>query len=376
MNVFDDNLENIEKASNIVSIENFEEINNNFRLKAPKKGKIYRGSNWNAYNRENLGSIPRNTENILIKDQDINKRIGFSAQTERFASRTQSIKYAFPGPGTYTQNKDWVKSDPSLSSKGFGNGFVSEKERFDDLKEFNDKYCPGPGQYKNDTSCSLTRDISTSISYKSLYNTKQVKSLKIHKDMPGPGYYNPIIIASDVDKTQKNFFFKTENERFHKMKIDDFPGPGKYFKNNRNNDQIKDNTVSYFFKKPLEKIFSLEDKLINEKKDNLLPGPGAYNLRTDLLKKNENQLPYEKVKQGFTFNVELNKDKKDFLRTDFYEIPSSFDKIKKGERTAYFKSTSPRVFTKRKKTPGPAFYRPSLIPSKLSYNYNMEKLFI
>ena len=290
MNVFDDNLENLEKASNIVSIENFEEMNENFKLKAPKKGKIYRGSNWNAYNRENLGSIPRNTENILIKDHDAYKKVGFTSQSERFCSRTQTIKYAFPGPGTYSKEKTWVKNDPSFSSKGFGNGFVSTKDRFEDLKEFNDKYCPGPGNYKTDESSSLSRDISTSISYKSLYNAKSVKSLKLHKDLPGPGYYNPIIMARDFDKTQKNFYFKSENERFIKSRLEDFPGPGKYFKKNKDT-KIIENTVSYFFKTPLEKILTLEDKLINAKKVSTLPGPGAYDLTTDILKKIENKLP-------------------------------------------------------------------------------------
>lgn len=379
MNVFDDNLENLEKASNIVSIENFEEINENFKLKAPKKGKIHRGSNWNAYNRENLGSIPRNTENILIKDQDGNKKIGFTSQSERFSARTQTIKYAFPGPGTYSKDKCWVKNDPSFSSKGFGNGFVSAKDRFDDLKEFKDKYCPGPGNYKTDESSSLTRDISTSISYKSLYNTKSVKSLKIKKEPPGPGFYNPIILARDFDKTQKNFYFKSENERFMMTRLEDFPGPGKYFKKDRNVDKIKEHTISYFFKKPIEKILNPEDKLINKVKEFTLPGPGAYNLRTDLLKKTESKLPFEveKIKQiNATTSLTLKNDKKDLLRTDFYEIPSGFDNIKLGEKTSNFKSNSPQIEKKRKNTPGPAYYRPQILPSKLSYNYNMEKVWI
>lgn len=375
MNVFDDNLENLEKASNIVSIENFEVINDNFRLKAPKKGKLYRGSNWTAYNRENLGSIPRNTENILIKDIDGNKKVGFSSQTERFSARNQSVKYAFPGPGTYSKDGSLVKNDPSYSSKGFGNGFVSAKERFDDFKEFNDKYAPGPGNYKINDMSSLSRDISTSISYKSLYNAKSIKSLKIHKDLPGPGYYNPIIIDKDCDKTQKNFFFKSEKERFLTSRLDEFPGPGKYFKKEKDDQKIKENTVSYFFKKPNEKVITPEDRLINKVKEFTFPGPGAYDLRTDLLKKNENKLPYEvqKIKQNNPSNLIINKDKNDLLKTDFYDIPSGFDKIKTGEKTANFKSTSPRIESKKKKNPGPAYYRPQILPSKISYNYNMEK---
>jgi hypothetical protein len=315
-------------------------------------------------------------ENILIKDPEGNKKVGFSSQTDRFFSRTQNVKYDYPGPGSYRKKETWVKTDPSLSSKGFGNGFVSAKERFDDLKEFNDKYRPGPGNYKIEESTSMSRDISTSISYKSLYNAKSVKSLKIHKDLPGPGYYNPIILAKDFDKSQKNFYFKSEKERFMTARVDEFPGPGKYFKKDKK-DKIE-NTVSYFFKKPLEKIVTPEEKLFGENKEFMIPGPGAYDLRTDLLKKEENNLPYEvqKIKHPQPPNLIIGKDKKDLPQTDFYDVPSCFEKIKLGEKSANFKSNSPRIEAKRKKTPGPAFYRPQALPSKLSYNYNMEKIWI
>jgi len=237
-------------------------------------------------------------------------------------------------------------SEASTSSKGFGNGFVSGKKRFDDLSEFYEKYRPGPGNYKSDTSCSLSRDISTSISYKSLYNAKSVKSLKIHKEQPGPGFYNPIMLAKDFDKTLKNFYFKSELERFHKTKIDDIPGPGNYFKHGQ--EKIKDNTVSYFFKKPIERIMSAEEKLINEKKDYTTPGPGAYELRTELLKKTENNIPYDRVKEPNT-TVVINKEKNSLMRTDFYDIPTSLDKIKTGEKTANYKSSSPRFAKKEPK---------------------------
>jgi hypothetical protein len=210
-----------------------------------------------------------------------------------------------------------------------------------------------------------------------------VKSLKIHKDLPGPGYYNPIIMARDFDRTQKNFYFKSENERFMATKIDEIPGPGKYFKKDKNG-KIQDNTVSYFFKKPIEKILTPEDKLINEKKEFTFPGPGAYDLRTDLLKKTkeEENLSYKREKIKFESptkiippKIIIEKEKKK-EKTDYYDVPSCFDKIKLGEKSANFKSNSPKVEIKRKKTPGPAYYKPQVLPSKLSYNYNMEKIWI
>ena len=75
-----------------------EETEQNFILRSPTKGRLYRGSNWNAYNRESLGSIPRSSENILFKDKSNENKVAFSSQVGRFTTRNQSEKYTYPGP--------------------------------------------------------------------------------------------------------------------------------------------------------------------------------------------------------------------------------------------------------------------------------------
>lgn len=235
-------------VNNVVSLENFEDINENYLLKAPKKGKIRKGPNWTAYRRENLGTIPRKTEKVLIEDNNSKSDKGFSTQSDRFSGRPDSIKYSYPGPGAYQLSKDFMKTASSFySSKGYGNGFVSTSERFDDPKLYYEKYYPGPGQYKIDEKISLSSTIDKSLSYKSMYDKSDIKSLKIKYEFPGPGYYNPILITTSqlhsVSLNSKTQRFRQENEK-------QVPGPGKYFKDLEFTKQLikkKGNTQSHFF---------------------------------------------------------------------------------------------------------------------------------
>ena len=45
------------------------------------------------------------------------------------------------------------------SSKGFGNGFVSQTERFNDSNLFYSKYTPGPGDYQPQKRGSIVDDV-------------------------------------------------------------------------------------------------------------------------------------------------------------------------------------------------------------------------
>jgi hypothetical protein len=79
---------------------NFKELN---CLKSPRKGRIIKGSNWNAFNRQSLGSIPRKIENILFKDKSEQSIKAFLSQKVRFEdfNKIESVKYSYPGPGKY-----------------------------------------------------------------------------------------------------------------------------------------------------------------------------------------------------------------------------------------------------------------------------------
>ena len=79
-------------ASNIVTLDNLNELGEKFFRKTTHKGKLYKGPNWTAYNKENLGSIPRTVEKALVEDKKGMTKVGFSTQTERFFPKIDSAK--------------------------------------------------------------------------------------------------------------------------------------------------------------------------------------------------------------------------------------------------------------------------------------------
>ena len=270
----------INQTNNVVSLENLEDVPENFLLRAPKRGKLIKGPNWTAYKKENLCTIPRKIEKVLIEDKHMTTR-GFSSQSERFSGRNQSEKYEFPGPGTYQNVQDTFNTtSTSFSSKGYGNGFISSSIRFDDPKVYYDQFLPGPGHYKVDEKVSITSEVDKNINYKYLYHKSNIKSLKVKKDFPGPGFYNPIM--SEVEKTKWPLSaFQSRVNRFNKEEIgSDVPGPGKYFKE-KNNPKIPDNkniedqkmfkgnTLSYFFKLPSPKKENLNKYIEKNHQENL-----------------------------------------------------------------------------------------------------------
>lgn len=262
-------LTDITVNSNIVSLENLNDVNESVFQKTTKKGKLYKGPNWTAYNKENLGSIPRNIEKSLVEDKKSITKIGFSTQTERFYPKNQGTKNN-PGPGSYnlSGDMDFTRTSSSFySSKGLGNGFVSTSDRFDDSKYYYCKYAPGPGEYCPESNRTLEHDVASSILGKSLYNNKKTQSLKITRDTPGPGHYNPIMNTFD-NKLKKNLVpdsvFKSKVNRFQKKKGMNYPGPGKYFKDEMYvdyNDKNRAQSQSYFFRSPLPKKYNEEKKL-------------------------------------------------------------------------------------------------------------------
>jgi len=123
----------------------------------------------------------------------------------------------------------------------------------------------------------------------------------------------------------------------------------------------------------------MEDKHFQKPpKTVVFPGPGAYNLRIEPGIEKDKFLPFkvQKVRQPQLISPKKElKDKIENGKNYFYEVISDFDIPAKACSTANFVSKSPRFdkAPKIKKIPGPAFYRPTTLPKKLSYNYNMEK---
>lgn len=118
------------------------------------KEKIRKGANWTAYNREHLASIPSKNEYLIIEN-NTEKNRGFSSQVPRF--KQIGNNHETPGPGAYksesyssiAKNTSFRNNSAFNNSKGFGNGFISNTERFNYLDEYKAGYCPGPGDYNN-----------------------------------------------------------------------------------------------------------------------------------------------------------------------------------------------------------------------------------
>lgn len=205
--------------TNIITIENIDEIKDSYRKAIKKKGKLRLGPYWTAYNRENLGSIPRKVENIIINERQESVKKGFLSNTSRFFKHSETVKHNFPGPGAYDSNNTSTidKSGISVySTKGFGNGFVSSQARFDDYLEFKNKYLPSPSDYNNYAK-DINKNIEKSLNYKSLYANKHYISLKEKTVTPGPGFYNTNTeyLKTDNSNTTSNFFFKSTSTRFN-----------------------------------------------------------------------------------------------------------------------------------------------------------------
>ena len=146
-----------------------------FFLKTAKSGHLYNHPIYTAYTKTSLGSIPTKLEKTLIQSS--------SPKTYSiFSPKIENEQTSFFNPSSF--KKDSV----SLSKKGYGNGFVSKSERFDN--GFNDRYRPGPCEYSKG-KLSIQYDVSKSLFTQGLYNNKTNHSILPKKITPGPCDYNP-----------------------------------------------------------------------------------------------------------------------------------------------------------------------------------------
>jgi hypothetical protein len=389
--------------SNIVTLENLNDINENIFRKTNPKGKIFHGPNWTAFSKENLGSIPGSVEKALVEDKKGMTKIGFSTQTERFFPKVNSSIKNNPGPGTYniSGDMDFTRTSTSFySSKGFGNGFTSNSERFNDSSLFYSAYAPGPGQYQPQEVGTIVNNVKKTLRAKSLYNNKKTQSLKVKKNTPGPGHYNPIMDTFDykwkINKSKGlDSEFKSNVPKFFKLKEINYPGPGKYYKNENYidyNDRNKPKTTSYFFKNPQKKkvdylqkydiktkqnpedlTFKLTDKkggvIKNSLNCNIFSNPymitkrDIYKLRNKTFLKENNKKDNFDVDNIYMGNNGLTNDQ------GIEYIEKILQKPKKAD---LMKLATPRwkLNELEFKVPGPAYYHPRDQPKILSFNRN------
>lgn len=394
------------KENNIVTVENLSESTEGCFLKTNKKGKLFRGPNWTAYNKSNLGSIPRRVEKNIIEDTKSQAKMAFTTSSERFRDIEQIIKN--PGPGSYEVSRplDYTRTTSSFhSTKGFGNGFVSNSDRFDTNQLYYGKYLPGPGEYTNDSKGTLAYKVMTSQFGKNLFCSQKTKSLLIKQSTPGPGYYNPMFSSTNnhFSDSKKSFFFSSDIKRFQKIDKKKYPGPGYYFLDLSESNQIKClNKESHFFKtKSIEeedllakldikttqskddvkyKLVEKKGKIVNciqngtnyqfDNDKTLMPAKELFKIEANSIIKNQNldQQP----------NANLLKIRSARIDNDKERGYDYIHKILKKEKKPDLFELSPARWEKKEefKMPGPAYYRPKIPNAKLSFNRNNHQFII
>ena len=202
----------------------------------------------------------------------------------------------FPSVGKYCTDIKYIPDQPLFS-------FPRENEP----KKNNDKNNasnPGPGKYSPSEEFSSTYKKTPQWSWSKSKvsrdeNAKVEGSKKIHIISPGPGQYN--YKTGNIPQGPKYTF----RPNLKKIKIVEFPGPGKYNINGKKN-KVDGYTMSGG---------KLNEEIKLVLKDNF-PGPGSYKIKDSSTK-------------GFTVPISKGKiDKKDsFPGPGSYKIPTSFDYV-------------------------------------------------
>ena len=233
-------------------------------LRVGRPGKLYLQPNYTAFTKTSLGSIPSKVEKTLLKtDDNTTISISFINPTANDISKNSSSSSEF------TTYKDPRSYTTSYSKKGYGVGFVSKVERFDNEYK---NLKPGPGDYFPEKLFTVENDVRKSDLGKSLFLNKTSKSLELIQNLNNNKFYtsqeilNNIInkkAGNDVDKLNNlsergSYYFESNVKKFQ----DGFfavknknPGPGKYFIDTDYKIKNIDKT-SPSFMKPQEKLVS------------------------------------------------------------------------------------------------------------------------
>lgn len=189
------------------------------------RGKIFRGAAFSSLYKSSYGSIPSKAENFLIPENVHNVGLdGFVSHSERFGLYDDDN----PGVGNYNLGlKPKYITNTSMSSKGYGNGFLSRMPRLNSNNNGN----PGPGKYDLYNVLSIKKETESSLVGRSLYNNNETVSKKENLILPGPATYSPSKFDGwRLDKSKFNYNFDSSSKRkdFVDSKTN-YPGPGSYF---------------------------------------------------------------------------------------------------------------------------------------------------
>ena len=334
------------------------------------KGTLYKYINP-SYFKQSLGSIPRNSEKIIINEKKINDR--FSGSNSIF----NQIEENTPGVGSYDIKYDWNLKNKSVNME-------KEEKRFPDFYNF----MPGVGDYDIEKGKKLQQE-KNNLRYNSLYSrTKILFNNGLNKTTKENSFIYEPKILNDIIKFKKNYNFDSYSGRsdYRGSKVPSLfdktngnPGPGQYYftnsenkkssyfniRYNKGNDYMNDNNIDKILIEHLNNMKLKEDKpAFNMKQNGNKRENKVYNLE-DIHKLNNSHKKIiinekEELEKLLRENEKVNTSKNLYFNI---RQNRELNKIKTilgndNGRPDYFYLTPERWKNKKTdlKVPGPAYY--------------------
>lgn len=217
---------------------------------------------------------------------------------------------------------------------------------------------PGPGTY------TYTEERKTNI-IKSVFLSKEARSLSPIRQVPAPGQYNPKEITSSRSVAS---VFRSNVKRINEPQKSITPAPGHY---TPNFSLIHKSYTAMSYKEPTAKRFQVNVyNPLSKPLPETSPGPGSYDIPMDRSDESMPSAVFHSEEARFGRQEELSP------APGSYEIGHS-DRTMQSVSVAAFKSDTQR-FLRRENVPrpGPAFYKPNLLPKRRSFLLNLHQKWV
>ncbi|CAG5076702.1 Oidioi.mRNA.OKI2018_I69.PAR.g8524.t1.cds [Oikopleura dioica] len=303
-------------------------------------------------------SIPSRFK-VQILPNSLEKK-AFSSTEARFKDSNISET---PGPGAYSNQKDWgVGESPSFGKRGTGY-FASQSRRLPRMKK---QGGPSASTYAISTNFSDRKDFSRAYSYGfQIPRTQPIK--KIAEKTPAPNKYDPVKSLQNLEKSQgTTSVFKSKSKRGLKTSASSTVAPNAY---NPKPLEKKSSTMNWF--RDTAERFPLK----NEYSDG--PGPAAYSSSTNLKASKSNTTNQPCRGWNLISAPALPVDKPGPLPgPGQYDVGVYKSPVKESMGSYMFKSNSSRL-TKAKiaSQPGPGAYTPKEF-ERFSYRHPASNHFV
>ncbi|KAI8913515.1 hypothetical protein EDD86DRAFT_200706 [Gorgonomyces haynaldii] len=335
-------------------------------------------------------SIPSRYHTIHYDD---NEKKAFNSTSKRFEPNLHEL----PGPGYYAraaERVDHLGNEASISRKGYGVGFASQRKRFSKPPTDLELTPVAPSQYNpKEPTYSKFLEQSLSASFRNSVigndarrfqtnNQQMVRTRGGLKPMPAPGEYDPKPVDKvggvPLSERGARFVFKSKTSRSGFESFKSNPPPGVY---------EVEKASKVLFKEPqgAKAAFKATTRHQLQKIDKM-PGPGAYNIagqKTEKKAKGQYLVatiakppaPPEEPSSNQVSVPGSGMTPIAFPSPGTYELAKSCDAVQRSvpKTRSVFVSKSPRfqVSSREKTQVGPGYYMP-IDNSRQSYHLKLD----